>query len=177
MAPGPSFSESSLPVRILAALTTSAIGITAANPADVVKVRFQAGQGGKAAAPANEAQVQGGLSSGRPPGKHHYSSATRAYLDIAREEGFVGGLYKGYMPNLLRNSIISATEIVSYDLTKQVNNHIMTSPFCRGHGQACNSPPGKGTPFLDEGGHLFCFFLNLLVLLSILVMQIQLPYS
>jgi len=30
----------------------------------------------------------------------------------------LGGLYAGYSPNLLRNTIISATEIVSYDLSK-----------------------------------------------------------
>ena len=29
------------------------------------------------------------------------------------------GLYKGYLANLVRNSIISATELVSYDQAKQ----------------------------------------------------------
>jgi solute carrier family 25 (mitochondrial uncoupling protein), member 8/9 len=89
----------------LAALTTSAIGITAANPADVVKVRFQAQHSG------SSVETAAGLG--------QYRSAVRAYFDIARSEGIVGGLYKGYGPNLLRNSIISATEIVTYDVTKQ----------------------------------------------------------
>eukprot|EP00884_Botryococcus_braunii_P003416 jgi/Botrbrau1/13075/Bobra.0187s0037.1 len=101
----PAIPDSSVTVRILAALTTSAVGITAANPSDVVKVRFQAQHGRTLAAPtAQSAQ---------------YSSAVRAYFEIARSEGFFGGLYKGYTPNLLRNTIISATEIVTYDVTKQ----------------------------------------------------------
>lgn len=29
-----------------------------------------------------------------------------------------GGLYAGYVPNMLRNSIISTSEIISYDLSK-----------------------------------------------------------
>lgn len=100
----PAISDSSVAVRTVAALTTSAVGITAANPSDVVKVRFQA---------------QHGQVSGATAGTGQYRSAVRAYVDIARSEGVIGGLYKGYGPNLLRNSIISATEIVTYDVTKQ----------------------------------------------------------
>lgn len=100
----PALPDTSVFARTLAALTTSAIGITAANPSDVVKVRFQAQHG-----PRSGAQGEAG----------QYKSAVRAYVDIARSEGVIGGLYKGYGPNLLRNSIISATEIVTYDVTKQ----------------------------------------------------------
>ena len=41
-----------------------------------------------------------------------YDSATQAYRKILYEEGMRGGLYRGYFPNLIRNSIISATELV-----------------------------------------------------------------
>ena len=42
-----------------------------------------------------------------------YDSATQAYRKILYEEGMRGGLYRGYFPNLIRNSVISATELVS----------------------------------------------------------------
>lgn len=45
-----------------------------------------------------------------------YDSATQAYRRILYEEGMRGGLYKGYLPNLIRNSVISATELVNCDL-------------------------------------------------------------
>lgn len=46
-------------------------------------------------------------------GKPRYKNATEAYRRILAEEGFIGGLYRGYFPNLIRNSVISATELVS----------------------------------------------------------------
>ncbi|KAL3142558.1 hypothetical protein ABBQ38_002878 [Trebouxia sp. C0009 RCD-2024] len=105
--------ELSVPKKIVAALCTSAIGITFANPADLVKVRLQAcehpkGLFFKAGHGAAVAELDL---------KPVYKSATDAYVRIVKEEG-IRGLYKGYTANLLRNSIISATELVSYDSAK-----------------------------------------------------------
>lgn len=35
---------------------------------------------------------------------------------------YAGGLYAGYVPNLIRNSVISAAELVSYDVSKRQYN-------------------------------------------------------
>lgn len=86
--------------KIAVSLGTSGLGITLANPSDVVKVRYQAFQGASRA------------------GKE-YSSVYQAYREIIQKEGLWKGLYRGYSANLARNMIISATEITVYDQTKQ----------------------------------------------------------
>lgn len=91
----------SLGKKIAVSLGTSGLGITLANPSDVVKVRYQAFQG------ASKVQRE-------------YSSVYQAYREIASTEGIWKGLYRGYSANLARNMIISATEITVYDQTKQV---------------------------------------------------------
>ncbi|KAE8696535.1 Mitochondrial uncoupling protein 2 [Hibiscus syriacus] len=86
--------------KILAALTTGALGITVANPTDLVKVRLQA---------------EGRLPPGVP---RRYSGALNAYSTIARTEG-VAALWTGLTPNIARNAIINAAELASYDQVKQ----------------------------------------------------------
>lgn len=81
--------------EVSAALVTSGLGITLANPCDVVKVRYQ-----------NTAGTQ-------------YSSVFRAYLQIVQEEGVIRGLWKGYTANLARNCTISAVELTGYSKTKE----------------------------------------------------------
>jgi len=78
-----------------AALLTSAVGITVANPADVVKVRFQ---------------------NGNVP---NYTGVVNAYSRIFREEGITAGLWKGFTANLIRNCTISACELTSYVKAKE----------------------------------------------------------
>jgi len=90
----------SYPQKVAIALATSAVGITVANPSDVLKVRAQAHD------PKNKVR----RSRPRP--------TLENYVRVTRKEGFVSGLYKGYTANLVRNSIISCTEILSYDLAK-----------------------------------------------------------
>lgn len=86
--------------KIAAGLTTSAIGITVASPTDVVKVRLQA---------------EGRL----PPGvSRRYAGSIDAYKKIISSEGILG-LWTGYGPNLARNCIVNATELVAYDQAKQ----------------------------------------------------------
>lgn len=57
-----------LHVRIAAAITTGAIGISIANPTDVVKVRFQA-------------------DGRKKQGERRYENLRHAYAKILREEG------------------------------------------------------------------------------------------
>lgn len=86
--------------KIAAGLTTSAIGITIASPTDVVKVRLQS---------------EGRLPAGVP---RRYNGAIDAYKKIIAQEGVLG-LWTGYAPNLARNCVVNATELVAYDQAKQ----------------------------------------------------------
>lgn len=86
--------------KILAGLTTGALGIMIANPTDLVKVRLQA---------------EGKLPPGVP---RRYSGALNAYSTIVKQEGFAA-LWTGVGPNVARNAIINAAELASYDQVKQ----------------------------------------------------------
>lgn len=101
-------SGTSLGQQISLAVLTSAIGITVANPSDVLKVRYQAD---------NPNYFIGREERRKTPYKNR--SAFESYLKITRTEGVVKGLYKGYAANLVRNSVISASEIVSYGTAKK----------------------------------------------------------
>ncbi|XP_020599848.1 mitochondrial uncoupling protein 1-like isoform X2 [Phalaenopsis equestris] len=90
----------SLSKKILAGLTTGAIAIAVANPTDLVKVRLQA-----------EGKLPVGVS-------RCYSGALNAYYTIIRQEG-LGALWTGLGPNIVRNAIINAAELASYDHVKQ----------------------------------------------------------
>jgi solute carrier family 25 (mitochondrial uncoupling protein), member 8/9 len=89
----------SLLQKIMAGMTTGALGISVANPTDVVKIRLQA---------------QGRL----PVEQHIYKGATDCYRQIIAANG-VKGLWIGVAPNIMRNSIINAAEIASYDQYKE----------------------------------------------------------
>ncbi|KAF7647319.1 hypothetical protein LDENG_00174330 [Lucifuga dentata] len=89
-------------IRLLAGCTTGSMAVTFAQPTDVVKVRFQA-------------QV-------RLPEcgtAKRYSSTIHAYKTIARDEG-IKGLWKGCLPNIVRNSIVNCSELVTYDIIKEL---------------------------------------------------------
>lgn len=92
--------EVPLRLKIAAGLTTGALAITIASPTDLVKVRMQA---------------EGKLPAGTP---RRYPSALGAYGVIIRQEG-VPALWTGLTPNIMRNSIINAAELASYDQFKQ----------------------------------------------------------
>lgn len=104
--PGKSFianitqlSENNVLVRILAGASVGGFAVMVAQPTDVVKVRMQA---------------QGAAGKNVPK---RYNSSLAAYRHIVTHEG-VKGLWKGLMPNVMRNSIINACELVSYDVFK-----------------------------------------------------------
>uniref|UniRef100_A0A1A8LD45 Dicarboxylate carrier UCP2 n=2 Tax=Nothobranchius pienaari TaxID=704102 RepID=A0A1A8LD45_9TELE len=86
--------------RLLAGCTTGAMAVVFAQPTDVVKVRFQA-------------QAMSGMHA------RHYHGTIDAYRTIGREEG-IPGLWKGTMPNIARNAIVNCTELVTYDLIKDL---------------------------------------------------------
>ncbi|XP_015924992.1 dicarboxylate carrier UCP2 [Parasteatoda tepidariorum] len=84
-------------IRILAGITTGGMSVIFAQPTDVVKVRMQA-------------QVTGVAP--------RYVGTMSAYKTIAVEEG-MKGLWKGTLPNVTRNAIVNAAELVCYDLIKE----------------------------------------------------------
>ena len=86
--------------KILAGLATGAIGISIANPTDLVKVRMQG---------------QGQL----PPAERPYTSSMDCYKKTVQKDG-VKGLWVGWGPNVMRNSVINAAELASYDQFKQM---------------------------------------------------------
>ncbi|XP_033969258.1 mitochondrial uncoupling protein 2-like [Trematomus bernacchii] len=96
--------------RIMAGCTTGAMAVTFAQPTDVVKIRFQA-----------QSRL---LESGSVK---RYSSTFDAYRAIARDEG-VRGLWKGALPNITRNAIVNCSELVTYDIIKELilKNKLMT---------------------------------------------------
>ncbi|XP_010795383.1 mitochondrial uncoupling protein 2-like [Notothenia coriiceps] len=94
----------------MAGCTTGAMAVTFAQPTDVVKIRFQA-----------QSRL---LESGSVK---RYSSTFDAYRTIARDEG-VRGLWKGALPNITRNAIVNCSELVTYDIIKEIilKNKLMT---------------------------------------------------
>lgn len=81
--------------KVIAGLASGAIGISVANPTDVVKIRMQA---------------QGRL----PPEERPYKGSLDCYKKIIAEKG-VPGLWIGVFPNMARNAIINSAELASYD--------------------------------------------------------------
>lgn len=86
--------------RVLAGLTTGALAVSIAQPTDVVKVRFQAQNKNSGSA-------------------IRYKTTMQAYRTIGQQEG-MRGLWKGAIPNIVRNSIVNVSEIVCYDLVKDL---------------------------------------------------------
>lgn len=86
----------SVGTRTLAALTTGALAVALAQPTDLVKIKFQGGQG-----------------------KKDFSTTAGAYRAIYRTDG-MRALWKGAVPNMVRNSLCNASEIVTYDLAKHL---------------------------------------------------------
>ncbi|XP_041115793.1 mitochondrial uncoupling protein 2-like [Polyodon spathula] len=86
-------------IRILAGCTTGAMAVSVAQPTDVVKVRFQA-----------QLTLKGV--------ERRYKGTMQAYKAIFRQEG-IQGLWKGTLPNITRNAIVNAAELVTYDIIKE----------------------------------------------------------
>ena len=96
---------STLPQKIAAAMISGTIGITIANPADVVKVRLQN-------------QNKAALSEAASTNKIRYTGTFDCFYKIWSNEG-IRGLWTSWSANVMRNSIINAAEIASYDYYKE----------------------------------------------------------
>uniref|UniRef100_A0A672H2U6 Dicarboxylate carrier UCP2 n=1 Tax=Salarias fasciatus TaxID=181472 RepID=A0A672H2U6_SALFA len=96
-----SASDAGILPRLLAGCTTGAMAVAFAQPTDVVKVRFQA----QSRLPESSAK--------------RYSGTLEAYRTIARDEG-LRGLWKGCLPNVARNAIVNCSELVTYDIIKEL---------------------------------------------------------
>ncbi|XP_034024240.1 mitochondrial uncoupling protein 2-like [Thalassophryne amazonica] len=96
--------------RLLAGCSTGAMAVAFAQPTDVVKVRFQA-----------QVRLPDSGSVKR------YSGTINAYKTIARDEG-IKGLWKGSLPNIARNAIVNCSELVTYDIIKDLilKSNLMT---------------------------------------------------
>jgi solute carrier family 25 uncoupling protein 8/9 len=92
----------SLLQKIAAGIATGTIGISVANPTDLVKVKMQ-GQG--------LSMLQGN--------PRVYNSSFDCYKKIVAEGG-IANLWTGIAPNIMRNSIINAAELASYDQYKEM---------------------------------------------------------
>lgn len=90
--------------KLIAGATTGAIGSAIANPTDLVKIRMQG---------------QGRLKPGEKP---RYVSTLSAFRDIIKSEG-VRALWRGVGPTVQRATILTATQIPSYDHTKYILLH------------------------------------------------------
>lgn len=80
----------------MAGITTGSISVLVAQPTDVVKIRMQ-GQG------TTSSRI--------------YRNSMEAYRCIAINEG-IRGLWKGIIPNVVRNIAVGVTEMVTYDVVK-----------------------------------------------------------
>jgi len=85
-------------------MTSGAFGIMVANPTDVVKIRLQA---------------QGVM----PKEEWRYNGSIDCYKKTFAADG-VKGFYVGVLPNIMRNSIINAAELATFDQAMQfaINN-------------------------------------------------------
>jgi solute carrier family 25 uncoupling protein 8/9 len=92
--------SSVMAVRLLSGITSGAIAISIAQPTDVVKVRMQAQRNTSSGAAAMT------------------TSSLAMYRQIFRTAG-LSGLWTGLLPNMARNSLVNATELVCYDSIKQ----------------------------------------------------------
>lgn len=94
-------SKSSVATKLLTAIPCAALSVCVANPADVLKVRFQKNS-------------QSYTSSSISP---------KTVADIIRREGFFGGLYSGFLPNVTRNCAVGGAELVGYYQSKECLVH------------------------------------------------------
>lgn len=93
--------------QVSAGLFSGGVSIAIANPFDVLKVKFQSDM-----VPVMENGKMVGLS-------RNYKSLRHAIVTIPKMEGFYRGYYLSLWPNVMRNSIVNALELVTF--TRLIN--------------------------------------------------------
>ncbi|KAI8852219.1 mitochondrial carrier domain-containing protein [Chytridium lagenaria] len=96
-------------MKLASGVSSWMFGSCLANPTDVVKIRLQT-----EASRVKDGLYVTGLKKGFPP---KYRNTFHAFLKIYRDEGF-SGLYKGVHVTVLRASVLTGTQLASYDETK-----------------------------------------------------------
>eukprot|EP00930_Biecheleria_cincta_P085311 TRINITY_DN74703_c0_g1_i1.p1 TRINITY_DN74703_c0_g1~~TRINITY_DN74703_c0_g1_i1.p1 ORF type:complete len:301 (+),score=42.06 TRINITY_DN74703_c0_g1_i1:96-998(+) len=103
--------STSLAIKVLAGAITGATGSIIANPLDLIKVRMQS-----------------------VTGTHTpYSSVLAAIREISREGGSVRSLWRGAGPTVQRASLLTASQVPSYDHMKHLiidNNYMHDGYAC-----------------------------------------------
>jgi len=97
-------------VKYSSALITGGIGAAVANPFDLVKTRFQA------------AVVKKGESGTGYP----YGNTLAAFRHIIKHEGGAKALYKGSSPTIIRASLVTSSQLGTYD---SVKNNVLKKMF------------------------------------------------
>ncbi|KAJ3102368.1 Mitochondrial oxaloacetate carrier protein [Phlyctochytrium bullatum] len=103
-------------MKLFAGLGSGMVGSFLANPTDVVKIRLQTESG----LLKNGVYVTG-LYKGHPPS---YRNTFHAFFKIFQDEG-LQGLYKGVHVTVLRASVLTATQLASYDEAKVLSKRYL----------------------------------------------------
>jgi solute carrier family 25 uncoupling protein 8/9 len=84
---------------VAAGFGSSFVGIVLSNPADLIKIRLQS-------------------QNVTLPATMRYRGTIDAFAKIVKGSSGHAGLWRGIVPNIMRNSIINVTELVTYDVVK-----------------------------------------------------------
>ena len=88
--------------QVSVGLLSGGFSIAIANPFDVLKVKFQSDM-----VPIMQDKKMVGL-------RRNYTSLRNAVVSIPKTEGFYRGFYLSLWPNVVRNSIVNALELVTF---------------------------------------------------------------
>lgn len=82
--------------KLLAGITSGAVGAAVSSPTDLIKIRMQAA---------------------RPDGRPPYKTSFHGFVQVFREAG-VKGLWRGVYPNTIRAAVLTSSQIATYDQVK-----------------------------------------------------------
>lgn len=82
--------------KLLAGITSGAIGAAISTPTDLMKVRMQAA---------------------RPDGRPPYRTTLHGFVEVYRQGG-VQALWRGIWPNTIRAAVLTSSQIATYDEVK-----------------------------------------------------------